>query len=49
MMAMRAPLADAIILDINMPAGSGEDTLRKVKMSTKTKALRGAGNRSLTE
>ena len=36
MLAMRAPLPDAIILDINMPGGSGEDTLRKLKMSTKT-------------
>lgn len=36
MMAIRAPLPDAIILDINMPGGSGEDTLRKLKMSTKT-------------
>jgi len=27
MMAMRSPVADAIVLDINMPGGSGEDTL----------------------
>jgi DNA-binding response OmpR family regulator len=36
MIAMRAPIPDAIILDINMPGGSGEDILRKLKMSTKT-------------
>lgn len=36
MMAMRPPHPDAIVLDINMPGGSGEDTLRKLKMSTKT-------------
>jgi DNA-binding response OmpR family regulator len=39
MLAMRAPLPDAIVLDINMPGGSGEDTLRKLKMSTKTKQI----------
>ena len=36
MIAMRSPLPDAIVLDINMPGGSGEETLRKLKMSTKT-------------
>jgi CheY-like chemotaxis protein len=34
--AMRAPAVDAIVLDINMPGGSGEDTLRKLKISTRT-------------
>lgn len=36
MQAMRAPTVDAIVLDINMPGGSGEDTLRKLKISTRT-------------
>ena len=36
MQAMRMPLPDAIVLDINMPGGSGEETLRKLKMSTRT-------------
>jgi CheY-like chemotaxis protein len=36
MQAMRRPPVDAIVLDINMPGGSGEDTLRKLKMSTRT-------------
>jgi CheY-like chemotaxis protein len=37
--AMRTPPVDAIVLDINMPGGSGEDTLRKLKMSTRTSAI----------
>jgi CheY-like chemotaxis protein len=36
MQAMRPPAVDAIVLDINMPGGSGEDTLRKLKISTRT-------------
>lgn len=36
MQAMRTPPVDAIVLDINMPGGSGEETLRKIKMSTRT-------------
>jgi len=36
MHAMRPPLVNAIVLDINMPGGSGEDTLRKLKMSSRT-------------
>jgi two-component system, cell cycle sensor histidine kinase and response regulator CckA len=36
MQAMRSPPVDAIVLDINMPGGSGEDTLKKLKMSTRT-------------
>lgn len=39
MLAMRSPVPDAIVLDINMPGGSGEDTLRKLKMSTKTSQI----------
>lgn len=31
MQARRTPQVDAIVLDINMPGGSGEDTLRKLK------------------
>jgi two-component system response regulator CpxR len=38
-LAMKTPPYDAIILDINMPGGSGEDTLRKVKMSTRTSQI----------
>ena len=30
---------DAIVLDINMPAGSGIDVLRKLRMSTKTQQI----------
>lgn len=36
MLAMRQPPFEAVILDINMPGGSGEDTLRKLKMSSRT-------------
>jgi CheY-like chemotaxis protein len=36
MAAKRSPPVDAIVLDINMPGGSGEETLRKLKMSSKT-------------
>jgi DNA-binding response OmpR family regulator len=39
MMAMRTPPPDAIVLDINMPGGSGEDTLRKLKISTRTAGI----------
>lgn len=39
MMAMKPPQYDAIILDINMPGGSGEDTLRKLKVSTRTSGI----------
>jgi DNA-binding response OmpR family regulator len=39
MQAMRTPPVDAIVLDINMPGGSGEDTLKKLKMSTRTSAI----------
>jgi CheY-like chemotaxis protein len=36
MQAKRTPPVDVIVLDINMPGGSGEDTLKKIKMSTRT-------------
>ena len=39
MQAKRTPPVDAIVLDVNMPGGSGEDTLRKIKMSTRTQNI----------
>jgi CheY-like chemotaxis protein len=39
MLAMRTPGIKAIVLDINMPGGSGEDTLKKLKMSTRTEPI----------
>jgi len=39
MQAKRTPPVDAIVLDINMPGGSGEDTLKKIKMSTRTSGI----------
>jgi CheY-like chemotaxis protein len=36
MFAMRTPAPDLVILDINMPGGTGLDALRKLKMSAKT-------------
>ena len=36
MFALRAPQPDAIVLDVNMPAGTGVETLKKLKLSTKT-------------
>jgi len=36
MVATRTAGIDAIVLDINMPGGSGEDTLRRLKMNTRT-------------
>jgi DNA-binding response OmpR family regulator len=39
MLAIRTPGIDAIVLDINMPGGSGEDTLKKLKMSTRTEPI----------
>jgi CheY-like chemotaxis protein len=39
MQAKRTPPVDAIVLDINMPGGSGEDTLKKIKMSTHTSKI----------
>jgi DNA-binding response OmpR family regulator len=38
MFAMREQ-PDAIVLDINMPAGGGQETLRKLKTSAKTEAI----------
>ena len=36
MFAMRAPTPGLIVLDINMPGGTGVEALRKLKMSVKT-------------
>ena len=36
MAAMRAPQPDLIILDLNMPAGTGQVTLSKLKASSRT-------------
>lgn len=36
MVAMRRPPVQAIVLDVNMPGGSGEETLKKLKDSTRT-------------
>jgi CheY-like chemotaxis protein len=39
MFAMRAPLPDAIILDLNMPGGGGIETLKKLKSSARTTGI----------
>jgi CheY-like chemotaxis protein len=39
MQAKRMPPVDAIVLDINMPGGSGEDTLKKLKNITTTQDI----------
>jgi DNA-binding response OmpR family regulator len=36
MYALRTPQPDAIVLDVNMPAGTGVETLKKLKLSSKT-------------
>src|SRR4029079_2062929 len=36
MFAMRAPTPAAIILDLNMPGGTGLEALRKLKLSART-------------
>lgn len=36
MFAMRAPAPSLIILDINMPGGTGVEALRKLKLSART-------------
>jgi CheY-like chemotaxis protein len=36
MFAMKSPAPDLIVLDINMPGGTGLDALRKLKASAKT-------------
>jgi CheY-like chemotaxis protein len=36
MFAMRSPMPDLIVLDINMPGGTGLDALRKLKQSSRT-------------
>ena len=39
MFAMRAPQPDAIVLDLQMPGGTGLEALRKLKGSTKTSLI----------
>ncbi len=39
MFAMRTPPPDLIILDINMPGGTGLDALRKLKVSARTSQI----------
>ena len=39
MMFVMKQQPDLVLLDINMPGGTGVDVLRKLKMSTKTKAV----------
>lgn len=39
MAAMQRPPVDLIVLDINMPGGSGEETLMKLKRSTRTSQI----------
>ena len=39
MLAMQRPSVDAIVLDVNMPGGSGEETLKKLKRSTRTATI----------
>lgn len=36
MAAMRTPLPDLIVLDLSMPAGTGQTTLAKLKQSSRT-------------
>jgi DNA-binding response OmpR family regulator len=36
MFAMRAPLPDAVILDVNMPGGTGLEVLKRLRSSQKT-------------
>jgi CheY-like chemotaxis protein len=39
MFAMRAPHPDAVVLDINMPGGTGLSALKKLKASVKTSLI----------
>jgi DNA-binding response OmpR family regulator len=39
MFAMRSPTPAAIILDINMPGGTGLEALRKLKLSARTSPI----------
>ena len=39
MFAVKSPTPDAIILDINMPGGTGLEALRKLKASAKTQHI----------
>ena len=40
MFSSRAPIPDALVLDINMPGGTGLDVLRRIKASAKTAHVR---------
>jgi CheY-like chemotaxis protein len=39
MFAMRAPAPELIVLDVNMPGGTGVEALRKLKQSTRTRGI----------
>jgi CheY-like chemotaxis protein len=39
MFAIRPPIPDCIILDINMPGGTGIEALRKLKLSARTSPI----------
>lgn len=39
MYAMRAPIPELIVLDLNMPGGAGIDSLRRLKSSSKTASI----------
>lgn len=39
MFAMRAPQPEVIVLDINMPGGTGVDALKKLKRSVRTTTI----------
>ncbi len=39
MFAMRAPAPEVILLDVNMPGGTGVEALRKLKLSTRTRTI----------
>ena|ERR1700737_3357577 len=39
MAAKRSPPVDAIVLDVNMPGGSGEETLKKLRAATLTSGI----------
>jgi len=39
MFAMRAPAPELIVLDVNMPGGTGVEALRKLKQSSRTSSI----------